>query len=116
MTTHRAYRIAASLIGAVALLLLASAGASAVGPGKTCDGIAAIKCDAGLFCEHPAGRCGVIDGTGKCVKVPQVCTMSKLKKLIVRPVCGCNGKTYGNDCERQMAMVSKNHNGKCKTP
>ena len=114
MTTHFAYRIAASLTFAATLLLLASAGASAVGPGKMCDGIAGIKCDAGLFCEHPAGRCGGADISGKCVKVPEVCAMSKLKKLIVRPVCGCDGKTYGNDCERQMAMVSKNHNGKCK--
>jgi hypothetical protein len=115
MTTH-AYRIAASIACAIALLFLASVGASAVGPGKTCDGIAHITCDPGLFCQHPAGRCGVIDGTGKCVKVPEVCALSKLKKLIVRPVCGCDGKTYGSDCERQMAKVSKNHNGKCKTP
>jgi hypothetical protein len=26
---------------------------------------------------------------------------------------GCDGKTYGNDCERERAMVSKIHNGKC---
>lgn len=25
-----------------------------------------------------------------------------------------DGKTYGNDCERQQAMVSKAHDGRCK--
>jgi hypothetical protein len=25
-----------------------------------------------------------------------------------------DGKTFGNDCERQQAMVSKAHNGRCK--
>ena len=36
--------------------------------GETCDGIAAIKCDKGLWCEHPAGQCQVIDGAGTCVE------------------------------------------------
>ena len=52
----------------------------------------------------------MIDIGGRCMKVRRVCGR------IYRPVCGCNGKTYGNDCERQVAMVSKNHNGACKTP
>lgn len=112
----RLHGIAATFLFALALLLLAPVGASAVGPGKTCDGIGHIQCDSGLFCQHPTGQCKVADGSGKCVKIPEVCAMSKLKKLIVRPVCGCDGKTYGNDCERQMAKVSKDHNGKCRVP
>jgi hypothetical protein len=92
-------------------LIVIPAGANAVGVGKTCGGFPGPQCDAGLFCEKPAGKCSVIDMIGKCVKVPQVCPMQKTS--IVRPVCGCNGTTYGNDCERQKAMVSKNHNGKC---
>ena len=54
------------------------------------------------------GQCSIIDMSGTCAKVPRFCTR------IFKPVCGCDGKTYGNDCERQVAMVSKNHNGKCR--
>jgi hypothetical protein len=91
-------------------LIVIPAGANAVGAGKACS-VPGPACDPGTFCETPAGRCAVLNMTGKCVKVPQICPMQKTS--IVRPVCGCNGTTYSNDCERQRAMVSKNHNGKC---
>ena len=101
-------------LGAVAALgLLLNAGVTpapvaAVGVGKTCDGFPGIRCDKGLWCEHKPGFCGVADASGKCVKVPQIC-LARYK-----PVCGCNGKTYGNDCERQRAKVQKKHDGPCK--
>jgi hypothetical protein len=109
-----------ALTGAIGLSMLISTGALAVGVGKTCGGMAGIKCDDGLWCEQRAGRCGVTDVQGKCVKVPTVCPMAdskgkgKSKGKISLPVCGCDKKTYGNDCERRVAKVQKDHNGRCQ--
>jgi hypothetical protein len=44
---------------------------------------------------------------GTCVTEPTTCSP------IYTFVCGCDGVTYGNDCERQAAGVSKLHDGGC---
>jgi hypothetical protein len=76
--------------------------------GAMCGGIAGLPCAAGLFCEVEANMCQVADLAGVCRARPEVC------RDIYQPVCGCDGKTYGNDCERQAVGAAKSHDGACK--
>ena len=98
-------------IAAVGLFLSAAVAptpAAAVGVGKTCHGLLGLKCNKGLWCDRKPGLCRGADVSGKCIKVPETCNDR------YKPVCGCNGKTYGNDCKPQMAKVQKSHEGRCK--
>lgn len=67
-------------------------------------------CPTGRFCETPAGACGDPQAVGKCSVKPEACATFYL------PVCGCDGKTYGNDCARQSAGVALAHEGACQPP
>jgi hypothetical protein len=90
-------------------LLLPLGPASAAGAGEQCDGIAGIPCDAGLWCEHPAGECGIIDGAGTCVEeTGPICTEQYM------PVCACGGVQYSNDCRRKAAKAQLDYVGECK--
>jgi hypothetical protein len=108
MATMSSRQVMMVLVAAVGLAVLIPTGAGAVGAGKMCGGIAGIRCDRGLFCDHRPGSCRIADASGTCVKVPRFCIK------IFRPVCGCNGKTYGNNCDRLAARVQLAHAGRCK--
>lgn len=65
------------------------------------------SCPEGRYCQYPTGTCGMT-GTGMCAVVPPFC------RDYGQPTCGCDGVTYGNDCQPGLAHVNVLHDGSCE--
>jgi hypothetical protein len=71
----------------------------------SCGGALGASCGPGEFCRVDA--CSLADNAGTCVTRPAACAG------IYEPVCGCDGRTYGNRCSADLAGVSVRSEGAC---
>jgi hypothetical protein len=77
-------------------------------PSKECGGLLGLQCGQGEFCAYAAdAACGAADQTGTCKARPDACAD------IYSPVCGCDDRTYANECEANGAGVSAATKGEC---
>jgi hypothetical protein len=76
-------------------------------PNEMCGGLAGFLCDDGLHCRNADGTCGGADVAGTCAIPPQFCIE------LYKPVCGCDGRTYGNRCAAEAAGATIERQGAC---
>jgi hypothetical protein len=72
-----------------------------------CGGSGGASCEAGYVCDVTDPGCHGDDRPGRCARILPKCPSAK------EPVCGCDGVSYGNDCERLQSGAILAHRGAC---
>lgn len=76
---------------------------------RNCGGIAGLRCPPDMYCAYgQSQKCGAGDRMAACKPRPEACTEE------YKPVCGCNGKDYGNACVAARDGTSVRKEGTCK--
>jgi hypothetical protein len=89
--------------------LLLSSIAPVQADGKICGGLQGAQCNANEFCDYPiSAMCGAADDVGTCKAKPKAVTLE------LKPVCGCDDKTYPNKSTANSRGISVAAEGKCK--
>ncbi|MEZ4249303.1 MAG: hypothetical protein R3B99_13830 [Polyangiales bacterium] len=76
-------------------------------PGGSCGGILGTTCGRDEYCDYEPS-CRTPDAGGTCRMRPEVCIG------IYDPVCGCDGRTYGNACNAASAGIDVERMGPCE--
>jgi hypothetical protein len=78
--------------------------------GHKCEGPDGRVCPSDKFCATTtANRCPGLAEEGTCRRIPEACVD------VYQPTCGCDGQTYGNECQAAVLGVAVAYDGPCAT-